>query len=126
MKPFITSQSSYCLLVCMLQSRKLNNKINAIHDRTLRIAYCDKHSTLQQLLEKDNSFSIHHRNLQVLATEILKVNMNLSLDLMNALFIKKKQIHILYEEMTHFLFDKCALYITEPNPCRFWGRKFGN
>ena len=82
MKPFITSQSSYCLLVCMLHSRKLNNKINAIHDRTLRIAYCDKHSTLQQLLEKDNSFSIHHRNLQVLATEMLKVNMNLSLDLM--------------------------------------------
>ena len=91
MKPFITSQSSYCLLVCMLHSRKLNNKINAIHDRTLRIAYCDKHSTLQQLLEKDNSFSIYHRNLQVLATEILKVNMNLSLDLMNALFIKKNK-----------------------------------
>ena len=89
MKPFITSQSSYCLLVCMLHSRKLNNQINAIRERTLRIAYCDKHSTLQQLLEKDNSFSMHHRNLQVLATEMLKVNMNLSLDSMNDLFITR-------------------------------------
>ena len=73
----------------MFHSRKLNNKINTIHERALRIAYCDKHSTFQQLLEKDNSVSIHHRNLQVLATEMFKVNMNLSPDLMNDIFLKR-------------------------------------
>ena len=46
MKSFITSKSSCCLLVWMFHSRKLN-KINAIHERALRIAYCDKHSTFQ-------------------------------------------------------------------------------
>ena len=86
MKSFITTQFSYCTLVWMFHSRKLNNKINTIHERALRIAYCDKHSTFQQLLEKDNSVSIHHRNLQVLATEMFKVNMNLSPDFMNDIF----------------------------------------
>ena len=65
----------------MFHGRKLNNKINAIYERVLRIANCDKHSTFQQLLEKDNSASIYHRNLRVLATEMLTVNMNLSPDL---------------------------------------------
>ena len=86
----------------MFHSRKLNNKINAIHERALRIAYCDKHSTFQQLLEKDNSVSTHHRNLQVLGTEMFKVNMNLSPDLVNNIF-EKEQIDIFYEEMTYFL-----------------------
>ena len=40
-------------------------------------------------MEKDNSVSIHHRNLQVLATEMFKVNMNLTSDLMNDIFIKR-------------------------------------
>ena len=73
----------------MFLSRKLNNKINGIHEGALRIAYCDKNSRFQQLLEKGNSVSIHHRNLQVLATEMFKVNMNLSLDLVNDIFIKR-------------------------------------
>ena len=73
----------------MFHSRKLNNKINAIHERALRIAYCDKHYTFQQLLEKDNSVSINHRNLQVLATKMFKVNMNLSPDLMNDIFLNR-------------------------------------
>ena len=70
----------------MFHSRKLNNKINTIHERALRIAYCDKHSTFQQLLEKDNSVPIHYRNWQVLATELFKVNMNLPPNLINDIF----------------------------------------
>ena len=89
MESFITSQFSSCPLPWMFHSRMLNNKINAIHERALRIAYCDKHSKFQQLLEKDNSVSIHHRNLQALATEIFKVNMNLSPDLMNDIFLNR-------------------------------------
>ena len=45
MKSFITSQFSYCPLVWMFHSIKLNNKIITIHERALRIAYCDKQST---------------------------------------------------------------------------------
>ena len=100
MKSFITTQFSYCTLVWMFHSRKLNNKINTIHERALRIAYCDKHSTFQQLLEKDNSVSIHHRNLQVLATEMFKVNMNLSPDLMNDIFLKRTNPYTLQRNDT--------------------------
>ena len=57
----------------MFHSRGLNNKINRIHERALRITYNDKSSTFQELLDKDNSVSIHHRNIRVLATEIYKV-----------------------------------------------------
>ena len=53
----------------MFHSRKLNNRINNIHDeRTLRIAYRDYKSTLKQLLQQNKSVSIHQRNLQILAT----------------------------------------------------------
>ena len=81
MKSFITSQFGYCPLIWMFHSRGLNNKINSIHERALRITYGDKTSTFQQLLEKDNSASIHHRNLQALATEMFKISNNLSPDI---------------------------------------------
>ena len=36
MNSFIISQFGYCPLVCMFHSRGLNNRINKIHERTLR------------------------------------------------------------------------------------------
>ena len=62
MKAFITSQFGYCPLIWMFHSRALNNKINSIHERALRITYNDRTSTFEELLNKDNSVSIHHRN----------------------------------------------------------------
>ena len=64
MKAFIESQFGYCPLVWMFHSRSLNNKINRIHERALRITYNDKSSSFQNLLEKDNSGTIHHRNIK--------------------------------------------------------------
>ena len=37
MKSFITSQFGYCLLVLIFHSRSLNNKINSLYERALRI-----------------------------------------------------------------------------------------
>ena len=70
MKAFVESQFGYCPLIWMFHSRGLNNKINRIHERALRITYKDKSSTFQELLEKGNSVSIHHGNVQKLAIEI--------------------------------------------------------
>ena len=56
MKSFITYQFGYCSLVLIFHSRNLNNKINSIYERALRITYGDKTSTFQQLLEKNNCF----------------------------------------------------------------------
>ena len=46
-----------------VHSRELNNKMNSIHDRALRNLYNDSKSIFEELLKKDNSASIHHRNL---------------------------------------------------------------
>ena len=70
MKSFVTSQFGYCPLIWMFHSRRLNYKISYIHERALRITYQDRISTFQELSNKDNSVSIHHRNLQALATEM--------------------------------------------------------
>ena len=93
MKYFTTSQFSYCSLFRMSHSRSLNNKVNSIHERALGIAYADKTSTFQQLLEPDNSVSIHHKNLHVLATEICKISNNLSPEFLTEIFEKRANLY---------------------------------
>ena len=74
MKAFITtSQFSYFPLIWMFHSRTLNNRINNIHERSLRLKYKDNQSSFKEFLEKDHSVTVHHKNLQVLVTEIFKV-----------------------------------------------------
>ena len=70
----------------MFHSRKLNERINHIHERALRIVYKDFNSPFQELLIQDDSLNIHHRNLQKLVTEIFKVKNDLSPELMNDVF----------------------------------------
>ena len=70
MNAFVVSQFSYCPIVWMFHDRSVNKKINKIHERALRIAYKDSCSNFEELLTKANTVSIHHKNLQLLATEI--------------------------------------------------------
>ena len=72
MKAFITSQFSYCPLIWMFHSRSLNNKINRIHERALRLVY-QNNLSFSELLDLDNSVTVPSKNLQVLVTEIYKV-----------------------------------------------------
>ena len=57
----------------MCNSRKINTQINKLHERALRLVYNDKSSPCQELLERDNSVTIHGRNIQLLLIEIFKV-----------------------------------------------------
>ena len=77
MKTFIESQFNYCPLLWMCHSRELNRKINKLHERTLRVVYKNNYLTFEELLNMDDSFTIHERNLQKLATEMYKVKHNL-------------------------------------------------
>ena len=74
MKALITSQFSYCPLIWMSHSMTLNNYINNIHERALRLTYKDKQFLFKQLLEKDDSVTVHHKILQGLVAEIFKVS----------------------------------------------------
>ena len=86
MKTFIESQFNYCPLIWMFHSRTMNNKINRLHERALRIVYSDFKSSFEGLLMKDNSFSIHERNIQSLAIEIYKFLNGLSPSFLNSIF----------------------------------------
>ena len=83
---FITSHFSYCPLVWMFHSRKLNNKINSLHERALRIIYQDYRSSFSELLNKDNSRTVHQRNLQKLVIELFKVKIGVAPEIMNEVF----------------------------------------
>ena len=79
MKSFVISQFSYCPLVWMFHSKQMNNRINHIHERALRLTYNDHVSTFE-------SFTVHDRNLQILATEMYKIKCGLAPKIMQELF----------------------------------------
>ena len=45
MQPFIESQFGYYPLIWMFHGRGVNNKINHLHERSLRIVYKDTNSS---------------------------------------------------------------------------------
>ena len=70
----------------MLHSRTLNNKINRIHDRALRIVYSDYNSSFNKLRDKDGSFTIHQKNVQSLAIEVYKYLHGISSAILSEVF----------------------------------------
>ena len=71
----------------MFYSRGRNNKINRIYIHSFKNTYKDKSSTFQELLEKHNSVSMHHRNIQKLAIEIYEVLHGFSPPILNDIFV---------------------------------------
>ena len=60
MKAFVTSQFSYCTLIWMFHSRNLNNKINRIQERALRLVYYNNLS-FSELLDLGNSVTMYQK-----------------------------------------------------------------
>ena len=87
MNAFIDSQFSHCRLVWMFcWTREHNNRINRIQERGLRAVYDDYTSCFEDLLKKNGSVTIHHRNIQRVAIEMFKVKCGLSNELISCLF----------------------------------------
>ena len=86
----------------MFHSRALNNRINNIHERALRLTYKNNQSSFKELLEKDHSVKVHHKNVQVLVTEIFKVKNYLAPDIMKDVFELKEPPYNLRSESKHF------------------------
>ena len=72
MNTFFTWQFGYCPWVWMFHSRTLNNRINKLREKVLRLVYNDSSSSFGEFLKKYNSFTIHHQNIQKLAIENLE------------------------------------------------------
>ena len=69
-KSFTESQFKYCPLTLMFCSRKSNNKIKRLHERSFRIVNNDYESTYEELLAHNNCFSIHDQSIHRLAAEV--------------------------------------------------------
>ena len=127
LKSFIESQFNYCPLVWMFHGRKLNNKINRLHERALRIVYTNDKSSFEELLKTDNSVSIHHRNLQFLAVELYKSFHNLSPPIIKELFTKNSHVgSMVLRNMNVFKIPKINTVQSGNNSLRYFGPQIWN
>ena len=83
----------HCPLVLMCCDRSCNNRINHLNGKALRIVYNNNLSSFENLLQTDQSASIHRRNIHLLWIELCKTRSNISNHIINE-FIK--QLNILY------------------------------
>ena len=74
----------------MYCQRRSNNLINRIHEIALRIAYNDYVSDFSSLLDKDDTVTIHQRNIHASALEIYKTINNLNPNFMDEIFSVKQ------------------------------------
>ena len=77
----------------MFCSRKSNNLINKVHERSLRIGSGDNHCSLKSLLRKHKEITIHQRNLQVLMAETYKIINGLFPPITENFFILRENTH---------------------------------
>ena len=89
MKMFIESQFSYCPLLRMFHGRIVNKNINHLHDRVLGIVYKDYISSFEDLLNRNKSVAIPHRNIQSLVIDLFKVKQNFSNSMLFSIFQKR-------------------------------------
>ena len=111
------SQFNYCHLIWMCHNCTKNNKINRLHERWLLLQQNDKKSSFHDLLEKDSSVSIHHRNLRALPTDIYRRNNCMAPEIVTELFPLRSQGQYNLRSWSDF-----ALPIVRT--VNYWGRKY--
>ena len=84
----------------------LNNKINTLHERCLRVVNNDEHSNFEELLNHRNSVCIHYNDMHALAAELIKVA-NMFLEIISEVFKQRDtlsynlwQIHPIHSVIT--------------------------
>ena len=83
---FLKASLANCPLALMFYNRTLNNRINRLHEKCLRIVYDDQLSSYENLLAKYGSTSVHKNNVQNLALEIYKRLNDISPEIMKDVF----------------------------------------
>ena len=121
-KTFIESQFGWRPLIWMFHSWRVNNEINHLHERSLRIIYKDNYSSYADLLAKDKSFTIHQRNIQSLAIELFKVKRNLSNVIMSNI-LKTRAPNYSLRSQTDFVRDCVNAWRYGLNPLSYFAPK---
>ena len=89
----IKSHFNYCPLIWMFCSRTSNNRINKIHERSLRVLHLDEASDFNSLLKINNDVTIHQRNIQALMLEVFKIKYGLAPPIMNSMLTERRNIY---------------------------------
>ena len=74
----------------MLTSRYLNNALNNIHERALRLIYNDYEKSFNSILTESNLKTIHEKNLEFLAIKICKFQNGLTTPIMNDILFSRQ------------------------------------
>ena len=77
----------------MCHHQNVNNRINRLHERCLRIVYNDSVSAFEELLDKDRSVLVHVKYIKTLAIEMFKLSNKLTVPLMNEIFVKRNNTY---------------------------------
>ena len=75
----------------MLHSCQNNKKIKHLHEKCLRLIQNDKLPSYEELLEKDWSDFVYHRNNQSFAIEMLQVKHGQSREIVTGIFTQTTQ-----------------------------------
>ena len=108
---FVHSNFNYCCLIWHFSSKKSQNKVEKIHERSLKFLSNDYLSSYAELLEKSTSVSMETKRLRTMVYEIFKTLNNL-----NPVFMK--DIFHYSPNVTH---EKHNLYIHTQNTTKFKG-----
>ena len=103
---YMLSTFQYCNAIWMFCNKKENSKINSIQMRTLRCIYSDQTQTFDELLEHDNSKTIHVKNLQALMIIIYQSLNNLNPTFMQDIFKVKESSYNL-RAISSLVLPKC-------------------
>ena len=89
----IKSQFTYCPLIWMFTSRYLNNALNNIYERALRLIYNNHEKSFNGILTENNLKTIHQKKLEFLAIEICKFQNGLSPPIISDIFFSRQNSH---------------------------------
>ena len=73
----------------MFTSRYLNNSLNSIHERALRLIYNDYELPFDRILEDNKQKNIYQKNIESLGVEIYKFQAGLAPPIISDLFITR-------------------------------------
>ena len=126
MNAFCMSQFGYCPLVWMNHSRTFNSCINGLHKRTLSLVYNDFSSSFSELLKREKSVNMHHRNLQTLTYETLKVKNNMAPEILTeTLPHKESNYNLRNSSALQSSSIKTVMSCMAQNPYLVWDKKYG-
>ena len=86
---FFKGQLNYCPSLWMFNTKKVNHKINRLHERGLRALLNDETSAFNDMLAKSNDTTIHIKNIQKLMIEFCKYHYGLSAPIIKEVFTKR-------------------------------------